>query len=51
MCDPDPCFEGQCIEVGRNDLPGYRCLCDNGYTGQHCDAGKCPHLFNIIPVR
>lgn len=35
-CDPDPCEHGTC-EDGVNE---FSCVCDRGWTGDHCDTGK-----------
>lgn len=34
-CSANPCHHGRC----QNDLTGYNCICDQGYTGTKCDTG------------
>ena len=34
-CDPDPCVRGTC----ESSDEGYRCDCEEGWTGRHCDEG------------
>ena len=38
-CDiPEPCNgHGECTDA----VAGYTCECDDGYTGEICDTGKC----------
>ncbi|GFU16629.1 MAM and LDL-receptor class A domain-containing protein 1 [Nephila pilipes] len=36
ICDPRKCSHGKCEVTGMN----YRCKCDEGYTGFHCDQIK-----------
>ncbi|RDD39908.1 Neurogenic locus notch-like protein 1 [Trichoplax sp. H2] len=35
VCDPNPCFHGDCVNV-RSDQ--YRCRCKSGFTGKHCET-------------
>ena len=32
-CHPPPCVYGKCL----NSPVGYKCVCDEGYTGNNCE--------------
>ena len=34
-CERQPCKHGRCKNISAE--PGYRCRCQDGYTGNHCD--------------
>ena len=37
-CDRNPCYNrGKCYP---GDNGGYRCFCQEGYTGDRCESGK-----------
>ena len=37
-CSSSPCqFEGSC----NDGVNGYDCTCEPGYTGVHCQTGRC----------
>jgi len=35
-CAPNPCKNGIC----ENEIAGYLCQCNHGYTGRNCETGK-----------
>ena len=38
FCKPNPCNKGKCSNL--EDVPGFKCQCDKGYTGSTCNTGK-----------
>ena len=37
-CDPNPCQNGgSCIDA----VGSYKCVCEDGYTGDNCQTGMC----------
>ena len=50
FCKSKPCLKGMCVNL--IDKPGYTCMCDNGYTGKHCDKGMyisvCIYRYCIV---
>ena len=42
----DECENATCSDNGDNyvckdGVNGFQCVCDEGYTGDNCDSGKC----------
>ena len=35
-CESSPCVHGVC----EDKINGYRCVCNPGYTGPHCEESK-----------
>ena len=35
-CSPNPCSYGTCTD----QVNGFSCSCDSGYTGETCDQGR-----------
>ena len=35
-CQPDPCVNGNCTD----QINGYICTCNAGYSGKHCSTSK-----------
>ena len=35
-CESNPCVHGKCQNGDNN----YKCICEPGYTGIHCEIGK-----------
>ena len=35
-CSPNPCSYGTCTD----QVNGFSCTCDSGYTGETCDQGR-----------
>ena len=47
-CIPNPCKNnGKCMETPEG---GFRCICENGYTGMNCEKRKFEVTFLIITV-
>ena len=42
-CKSNPCAHGTC----HSSETGYKCSCEDGWTGQHCDEGLL-QLFTVI---
>ncbi|XP_055945154.1 adhesive plaque matrix protein 2-like [Argiope bruennichi] len=45
ICDARKCLHGKCEVIGRT----YKCNCDEGYTGSHCDEEERRHHENFVP--
>lgn len=43
ICGDAPCIHGSCTDQG---LSGMVCVCDSGYTGEHCDA--CDGRYGLV---
>ena len=44
-CDSDPCQNnGKCCK----EVEGYRCECEDGYTGVKCETGKMQNYVDIV---
>lgn len=41
-CSPNPCWFGRCeyINASAGGGTGYRCVCNTGYSGTHCQSCK-----------
>ena len=48
-CESNPCqHDSQCVELSS----GYVCNCMPGWTGDHCETGKClpDTILEVAPV-
>ncbi|CAL1264248.1 unnamed protein product [Larinioides sclopetarius] len=45
ICDPRKCLHGKC-EIIENT---YKCNCEQGYTGNHCDEKEKGNHENFVP--
>ena len=49
VSDIDNCLLHQCKNGAtcKDKVNGYECICQIGYTGQHCDTGIC--MVFVLP--
>ena len=40
-CESNPCVKGEC----EDEVNGFKCICEPGWTGVHCDIGKINQCF------
>lgn len=48
-CESDPCVNGATCE--QTDGPGYKCLCAEGWQGQHCELSMVMCIVYICTSR
>ena len=43
-CESSPCIHGKCVD----GIDKYKCHCEPGFTGPHCEEGENSYYTNVL---